>query len=50
MIRPVSGGMRYWLQAGADIPDDPETGPDHFFSPKGPIQLEPKDAMKAPRP
>jgi hypothetical protein len=37
---------------GADIPDDPEidvdlTGPDYFFSPKGQIQLEPKDAMKA---
>ena len=46
------GLMRDWLQAGADIPDDPEidvdlTGPDYFFSPKGQIQLEPKDAMKA---
>jgi hypothetical protein len=44
--------MRDWLQAGADIPDEPEidvdlTGPDYFFSPKGQIQLEPKDAMKA---
>jgi hypothetical protein len=48
----VWGLMRDWLQAGADIPDDPEidvdlTGPDYFFSPKGQIQLEPKDAMKA---
>ena len=46
------GLMRDWLQAGAEIPDDPEidvdlTGPDYFFSPKGQIQLEPKDAMKA---
>ena len=40
------------MQAGADIPDDPEidvdlTGLDYFFSPKGQIQLEPKDALKA---
>jgi hypothetical protein len=39
--------MRDWLQAGADIPDEPEidvdlTGPDYFFSPKGQIQLEPQ--------
>jgi hypothetical protein len=32
--------MRDWLQAGGDIPDDPEidvdlTGPDYFFSLKG---------------
>jgi hypothetical protein len=44
--------MRDWLQADADIPDEPEidvdlTGPDYFFSPKGQIQLEPKDTMKA---
>jgi hypothetical protein len=32
--------MRYWLQAAADIPGDPEidvdlTGSDYFFSPEG---------------
>ena len=48
----VWGAMRDWLNAGADIPDLPQVetdlcGPDYFFSPKGQIQLEPKDAMKA---
>jgi hypothetical protein len=43
------GLTRDWLPAGADIPeiDVDLTGPDYFFSPKGQIQLEPKDAMKA---
>jgi Helicase len=46
------GLMRDWLQAGAEIPDDPELasdlcGPEYYFSPKSQIQLEGKDDMKA---
>jgi hypothetical protein len=46
------GLMRDWLQAGAEIPDDPElaadlTGPEYYFSSKSQIQLESKDDMKA---
>jgi len=46
------GLMREWLNAGAEIPDDPEletdlTGPEYFFSNKNQIQLEKKEDMKA---
>lgn len=47
----VWGGMRDWLNDGAQIPDDPEldtelTGVEYGYSPKGQIQLEKKDDMK----
>jgi hypothetical protein len=47
----VWGLMRDWLQAGAEIPDDPElevdlTGPEYLYSPKQQIQLEKKEDMK----
>jgi hypothetical protein len=46
------GLMRDWLQAGAEIPDDPELasdlcGPEYYFSPKQQVRLEAKDDMKA---
>lgn len=46
------GLMRDWLQAGAEIPDDPELAsdlcsPEYYFSNKSQIQLESKDDMKA---
>lgn len=45
------GMMRDWLQAGAEIPDDPEleadlTGPQYGFSNKQQLQLEKKEDMK----
>jgi hypothetical protein len=48
----VWGAMRDWINAGAEIPDDPEleqdlTGPQYYFSNKNQIQLEKKDDMKA---
>lgn len=48
----VWGLMRDWLNAGAQIPDDPEietdlTSPEYGFSPQQQIQLEKKDDMKA---
>ena len=47
----VWGLMRDWLQAGAEIPDDPElevdlTSPEYLYSPKQQIQLEKKEDMK----
>jgi hypothetical protein len=47
----VWGLMRDWLNAGAEIPDDPEldsdlTGPEYGFSAQQQIQLEKKDDMK----
>jgi hypothetical protein len=50
------GKLRSWLEAGAQIPDDPElaqdlTGPEYYFAGgkkfNGSIQLEGKDEMKA---
>lgn len=46
------GLMREWLQAGAEIPDDPElasdlSSPEYYFSSKSQIQLESKEDMKA---
>ena len=48
----VWGLMRDWLQAGAEIPDDPElevdlTGLEYLYSPKQQIQLEKKEDMKS---
>jgi hypothetical protein len=48
----VWGLMRDWLNAEAEIPDDPElasdlTSPEYGFSNKGQIQLERKEDMKA---
>jgi hypothetical protein len=48
----VWGAMREWINAGAEIPDDPEleqdlTGPEYYFSNKNQIQLEKKDDMKS---
>ena len=45
------GLMRDWLNAEAEIPDDPElasdlTGPEYGFSSKSQIQLERKEDMK----
>jgi hypothetical protein len=47
----VWGSLRAWLQAGAEIPDDPEldsdlTGIEYGFGPKGQLQLEKKEDMK----
>lgn len=47
----VWGAMREWLNAGAQIPDDPEladdlVGPEYGFSAKQQIQLERKEDMK----
>ena len=47
----VWGAMRDWLNAGAEIPDDPEleadlTGPEYGFSNKSQIQLERKEDLK----
>jgi hypothetical protein len=48
----VWGKTREWINAGAEIPDDPEleqdlTGPMYYFSNKNQIQLEKKDDMKS---
>jgi hypothetical protein len=47
----IWGAMRDWVNAGAEIPDDPElatdlTGPEYGFSAKQQIQLERKEDMK----
>lgn len=47
----IWGLMREWINAGAEIPDDPElamelSGPEYGFSPQQQIQLEKKDDMK----
>ncbi len=47
----VWGLMRDWLNAAAEIPDDPElatdlTGPQYNYSPKQQLQLERKEVMK----
>jgi hypothetical protein len=48
----IWGSMREWINAGAELPDDPEleqdlTGPQYYFSNKNQIQLEKKDDMKS---
>lgn len=48
----VWGATREWINAGAEIPNDPEletdlTGPQYYFSNKNQIQLEKKDDMKS---
>lgn len=45
------GRMREWLQAGAEIPDDPElesdlTGPEYYINERSQLQIEQKEDMK----